>query len=631
MMLADLSYSKGCYCQEMRDMPPQEQESFWSNLAIKTLDVYSSTLRSDGVWRETELTENVLLLASGGEGELVINGEVNHVQASFACHLAKGTSFTLTTRAENIHYIMIFYKVFSMVEDSWMLNLQQRNNQLSKSYLQHPVLRTELYQSAETIVSKWSQGDGLERFHINAMLQGLLYELVLEQERSQGSPVPDMVDIVATYIAGHYRKEMELKELATLAGCSVRQLQRRFKQQKQLAPMEYVIQLRMESAARLLLYTDAPIGEVAEKAGYRDTYYFSRAFKKYYGVPPQVYRNNSGYGLLQNQYQEYQNNNHSHNYSHNQSHFASSYISAQGTVIRHMRGEYCVSTTPLKIAVMDVQYADHLLALGVTPAGSVGLGTVGLGNVGLKGLATERGVDTVVGMEKSEEVLKFPQYIRERLNDTEYLGTYEAPDLQAVARLKPDLIICTEMHDAHYEALSQMAPTLMFKRNESWQTILSLFGELIGKQAEAEHIITAYHRKTALLSEELAEVMTGKSVALIRPRESLVRVHTASHRTGAVLYRDLGLPAPLFVADTSDTAYHIPVDRLSTVHANHYFVLSNEMMLNGVSTTEQSVLGMLDTANQQHIYQVDAATWIGSYGPTGINSIVDQVARVLLA
>lgn len=612
-------------------MPPQEQESFWSNLAIRTLDVYSSTLRSDGVWRETELTENVLLLASGGEGELVINGEVSHVQASFACQLAKGTSFTLTTRAENIHYIMIFYKVFSMVEDSSMLNLQQRNNQLSKSFLQHPVLRTELYQSAETIVSKWSQGDGLERFHVNAMLQCLLYELVLEEERSQGSPAPDMVDIVATYIAGHYRKEMELKELAALAGCSVRQLQRRFKQQKQLAPMEYIIQLRMESAARLLLYTDAPIGEVAEKAGYRDTYYFSRAFKKYYGVPPQVYRSNVGYGLVQ--YQENQNDKHNHN----QSRLASSYPSAHGTVIRHMRGEYCVSTTPLRIAVMDVQYADHLLALGVIPAGSVGLGTVGLGNVGLKGLGSERqektvlGSNTVLGTEGLGEVLKFPQYIRERLNDKEYLGTYEAPDLQAVARLKPDLIICTEMHDAHYEALSQMAPTLMFKRNESWQTILSLFGELIGKQAEAEHIITAYHRKTALLSEELAEVMAGKSVALIRPRESLVRVHTASHRTGAVLYRDLGLPAPLFVADTSDTAYHIPVDRLPAVHANHYFLLSNEMMLNGRSATEQSVLGILDTANQQHIYQVDAATWIGCYGPTGINSIVDQVARALLA
>ncbi|MEE4562228.1 MULTISPECIES: helix-turn-helix domain-containing protein [Paenibacillus] len=201
------------------------------------------------------------------------------------------------------------------------------------------------------MVSKWNRGEGIERFHVNTLLQGMLYELFQEYERSQGSPVPDMVDVVATYIAGHYRQELELKGLAALGGCSVRQLQRRFKQLKLLAPMEYVIQLRMESAARMLRHTESPIGEVAERTGYRDTYYFSRAFKKYYGVPPQIYRRNtvsnpdasSVYTLLQNR-------------------FASSYQSSQGMVICHMRGRYGGTTAPLCIAVLDIQYADHLLA-----------------------------------------------------------------------------------------------------------------------------------------------------------------------------------------------------------------------------------------------------------------------------
>ncbi|MBZ5797958.1 hypothetical protein K8353_48910, partial [Burkholderia contaminans] len=79
----------------------------------------------------------------------------------------------------------------------------------------------------------------------------------------------------------------------------------------------------------------------------------------------------------------------------------------------------------------------------------------------------------------------------------------------------------------------------MFKRNENWQTILKLFGELTDKREEAKRIIADYHRRTTLLSGELAPVLAGKSVALIRPLDSLVRVHSASHRTGAVLYRDL--------------------------------------------------------------------------------------------
>ncbi|MCM3131267.1 hypothetical protein M3629_00620 [Paenibacillus polysaccharolyticus] len=61
-------------------------------------------------------------------------------------------------------------------------------------------------------------------------------------------------------VASHYRQNLELKELAVLASCSVRQLQCRFKQEKRLGPMECVIQLRMESASRMLRHTDASIG-----------------------------------------------------------------------------------------------------------------------------------------------------------------------------------------------------------------------------------------------------------------------------------------------------------------------------------------------------------------------------------
>ncbi|PJN60249.1 hypothetical protein PAEAM_28090 [Paenibacillus sp. GM1FR] len=572
-------------------MPLQEQTSLWSDTTIKMLDGYSGTLQTGSVLDETDLTSNVLLLAYGGEGELAMDGEGCHIGASFACHVVKGESFTLTARSDELYYILIMYEASSMEGASHAMP-SYRKHPLQNSFIQNPVTQAEWIQNAEKIVGKWRRGEGLERFHAHALLQAMIYELIMEYERGQGGAESDMVDVVVSYISSHYRQNLELKELAALAGCSVRQLQRRFKQEKQLGPMEYVIQLRMENASRMLHHTDASIGEIADKMGYSDMYYFSRAFKKYYGVPPLRYRldaatesdTNYAQSLLRNR-------------------MASSYESDQGPVICHMRGEYPVTRSPQRIAVLDVQYADHLLALGLSPAGSVGLGS---------------------------GTFHFPQYIRTGLQGTQILGTYEYPDLLAVERLSPDLIICTEVHDQYYERLSRVAPVLMFKRNESWQTILGLFGELTGKRAEAKRILADYHRRTTLLSEELAPVLAGKSVALIRPLDSLVRVHSASHRTGAVLYRDLGLPVPLFVADTTDTAYHISVERLPAVQASHYFLLSNEIMQEGISATEQRVWGMLDTDERQQIHSVDAATWIGCYGPMGINGIVDQVEKALL-
>ncbi|MEK3707022.1 helix-turn-helix domain-containing protein [Paenibacillus sp. FSL R7-0198] len=572
-------------------MPLQEQTSLWSDTTIKMLDGYSGTLQTGSVLHETDLTSNVLLLAYGGEGELAMDGEGCHIGASFACHVVKGASFTLTARSDELYYIVIMYEASSMEGASHAMP-SYRKHPLQNSFIQNPVTQAEWIQNAEKIVAKWRRGEGLERFHAHALLQGMIYELIMEYERGQGGAESDMVDVVVSYISSHYRQNLELKELAALAGCSVRQLQRRFKQEKQLGPMEYVIQLRMENASRMLHHTDASIGEIADKMGYRDMYYFSRAFKKYYGVPPLRYRLDAAKETDANYAQSLLRNR-----------MASSYESDQGPVICHMRGEYPVTRSPLRIAVLDVQYADHLLALGLSPAGSVGLGS---------------------------GTFHFPQYIRAGLQDTEILGTYEYPDLLAVERLSPDLIICTEVHDQYYERLSRIAPVLMFKRNESWQTILGLFGELTGKRAEAKRILADYHRRTTLLSEELAPVLAGKSVALIRPLDSLVRVHSASHRTGAVLYRDLGLPVPLFVADTTDTAYHISVDRLPAVQASYYFLLSNEIMQEGISATEQRVWEMLDTDERQQIHSVDAATWIGCYGPTGINGIVDQIEQALL-
>ena len=46
----------------------------------------------------------------------------------------------------------------------------------------------------------------------------------------------------------------------------------------------------MLEAARLLRFTDLTVGEIAFRAGFDDQLYFSRAFKRHYGVAPSVYR-----------------------------------------------------------------------------------------------------------------------------------------------------------------------------------------------------------------------------------------------------------------------------------------------------------------------------------------------------
>jgi AraC family transcriptional activator of pobA len=53
---------------------------------------------------------------------------------------------------------------------------------------------------------------------------------------------------------------------------------------------EHVLDRVMLEGARLLRYTDLTVGEIAHRIGFRDPLYFSRAFRRHVGEPPQAYR-----------------------------------------------------------------------------------------------------------------------------------------------------------------------------------------------------------------------------------------------------------------------------------------------------------------------------------------------------
>lgn len=129
-------------------MPLQEQTSLWSDTTIKMLDGYSGTLQTGSVLHETDLTSNVLLLAYGGEGELAMDGEGSHIGASFACHVVKGASFTLTARSDELYYIVIMYEASSMEGASHAMP-SYRKHPLQNSFIQNPVTQAEWIQNAE--------------------------------------------------------------------------------------------------------------------------------------------------------------------------------------------------------------------------------------------------------------------------------------------------------------------------------------------------------------------------------------------------------------------------------------------------------------------------------------------------
>jgi len=85
-------------------------------------------------------------------------------------------------------------------------------------------------------------------------------------------------------------------ELARLAGMSRSNFAERFQQLVGYTPAAYVACWRLDRATVLLRASDLSVASVASRSGYQSAAAFSRAFRGYFGVSPQVWRQQLGNG-----------------------------------------------------------------------------------------------------------------------------------------------------------------------------------------------------------------------------------------------------------------------------------------------------------------------------------------------
>ena len=65
---------------------------------------------------------------------------------------------------------------------------------------------------------------------------------------------------------------------------------RYFKEATGLSPMEYISNLRIEHAKRMLQTEEMAIQDIAKAVGFKSSYYFARIFKRKTGFTPTDYR-----------------------------------------------------------------------------------------------------------------------------------------------------------------------------------------------------------------------------------------------------------------------------------------------------------------------------------------------------
>ena len=101
----------------------------------------------------------------------------------------------------------------------------------------------------------------------------------------------DVLEEIKRYLEENYWKPLLLADLGAMAHLSPPYLNRLFRDRYGLSLHDCLSQLRMERSAKLLRENlSLPIGKVAASAGMADQRYFSRCFRRVFGVTPGEYR-----------------------------------------------------------------------------------------------------------------------------------------------------------------------------------------------------------------------------------------------------------------------------------------------------------------------------------------------------
>jgi len=102
--------------------------------------------------------------------------------------------------------------------------------------------------------------------------------------------ISDVLKRAVEYIRENYAKPITLEDVARHTFVSSYYLSRLFKKELNKNFIDYVNELRMERARQLLKQGNHKSYEIAEMVGISDPHYFSKMFKKYFGVTPTEFK-----------------------------------------------------------------------------------------------------------------------------------------------------------------------------------------------------------------------------------------------------------------------------------------------------------------------------------------------------
>lgn len=128
---------------------------------------------------------------------------------------------------------------------------------------------------------------------ITAVINPLIYMLELAYKDYPPTEQNDLYTRILHYLNGHHNEKIVISDIAETLHYSPSAICHIFKKRNGMGINAYITELRMKEAKNLVENTKLSITEIAYAVGISDSGYFSRLFKKSFGLPPASLRKNN--------------------------------------------------------------------------------------------------------------------------------------------------------------------------------------------------------------------------------------------------------------------------------------------------------------------------------------------------
>ncbi|MGM9933757.1 iron-hydroxamate ABC transporter substrate-binding protein [uncultured Clostridium sp.] len=240
----------------------------------------------------------------------------------------------------------------------------------------------------------------------------------------------------------------------------------------------------------------------------------------------------------------------------------------------------------------------------------------------------------VVGTANSDayDYTKFPSYLEDTLKGAEILGysMQDTMDVEAVMNLNPDLIVISTVQEKMYDALSEIAPTVMIQLEAlDWKEDVKAFAKVFNKEDAADKWLADYEANAQEAGNKIKAEYGDDTTYLSFLASGGQFFIFDGAGFGSVLYDDMGLAKPEGMPEQTDISLPVVTyEGLASIKSDYIFLIATDEDL--AQLQSNSIWNSLPAVKENHVVVLEASPYFNQgYSPIGRELLVDEIGEML--